>query len=72
MADVVQKAKLKSPYTDRLNPRYAVSVNAEQKRRQAEAFEASTSLFGGTAAGSRRHRATRRCASRLRRIPRPS
>jgi hypothetical protein len=32
MADVVQKAKLKSPYTDRLNPRYASSPNAEQKR----------------------------------------
>jgi hypothetical protein len=39
MADAL-KAKLKAPYTDRLNPRYAVSVNAEQKRRQAEAFEA--------------------------------
>jgi hypothetical protein len=40
MADVVQKAKPKSPYTDRLNPRYASNVTAEQKRREAEAFEA--------------------------------
>ena len=40
MADVVQKAKLKSPYVDRLNPRYASNPNAEQKRTLAEAFEA--------------------------------
>jgi hypothetical protein len=32
--------KLKAVYADRLNPRYAVDANAEQKRRQAEAWEA--------------------------------
>jgi hypothetical protein len=36
--------KTKIPYIDRLNPRYAVNVNAEQRRRQAEAWE-SLNLF---------------------------
>jgi hypothetical protein len=40
MADTIQKTKLKNPYIDRLNPRYADNPNADRKRQQAEAFEA--------------------------------
>jgi hypothetical protein len=29
-----------TPYIDRLNPRYTASASTEQKRREAEAFEA--------------------------------
>jgi hypothetical protein len=39
MADAIQKTKLKTPYIDRLNPRYADNPNADRKRQQAEAFE---------------------------------
>jgi hypothetical protein len=38
MTDAIQKAKSKSPYVDRLNPRYAVTPGAEEKRRQAAAL----------------------------------
>lgn len=33
-------AAVKTPYVDRLNPKYADNPNADRKRQQAEAFEA--------------------------------
>jgi hypothetical protein len=38
--------RTKTPYVDRPNPRYAANPNAEQKRRQAEAWAALNAFVG--------------------------
>ena len=40
MTDAIQKAKSKNPYIDWKNRPYASNPNAEQKRKEAEAFSA--------------------------------
>jgi len=50
MADAIQKAKLKSPYTDWKNRPYASNPNAEERRRRTERWHGLNTLiakFGG-------------------------